>query len=111
MKITQLAENFAISPQIEIQDIADIKAMGFDGIVCNRPNGEEREQPLFDELMFEAEKLGLDIIAIPMSGPQVSLPMVTEFNEFMQSHHHVLGFCRTGNRSSILWNTAQTVKH
>jgi sulfide:quinone oxidoreductase len=110
MKITQLAENYAVSAQIAVQDIAQIKAMGFDGIICNRPNGEETNQPLYDELMQEAAQQDIDIIAIPMSGPDVSLPMVQEFNQFVGQHENVLGFCRTGNRSSLLWTAANTVK-
>lgn len=110
MNITQLAENYSVSPQIEVKDIAQIKAMGFDGIICNRPNGEESTQPLYDELMLEADAQGIDIIAIPMNGPDVSMPMVQQFNQFVGEHDNVFAFCRTGNRSSLLWKAANTVK-
>ncbi|MBM7035164.1 TIGR01244 family sulfur transferase [Vibrio ulleungensis] len=109
MNITKLAENYSVSPQIAVQDIATIKEMGFDGIVCNRPNGEEPGQPLFDELMLEAANQGIDIVAIPMNGPEVTMPMVEQFNQFMQQHQRVFAFCRTGNRSSIIWKAALAV--
>jgi protein tyrosine phosphatase (PTP) superfamily phosphohydrolase (DUF442 family) len=37
------------------------------------------------------------------------MPMVEQFNQFMQQHQRVFAFCRTGNRSSIIWKAALAV--
>ena len=107
MELNALTPHYSVAAQIDVSDLASIKAQGFEAIVCNRPDGEVDGQPSFASLKTAAEALGLIIHYIPMAGPVVTAEMIAQFKEVMKANQRVLGYCRTGNRSSILWNAIQ----
>ena len=39
--LTQIDNNFSSSPQIDVDDLAEIKAAGFKSVICNRPDDED----------------------------------------------------------------------
>ena len=45
MHITQISQDFSVSPQITAADVAEIANAGFKSIICNRPDFEEPTQP------------------------------------------------------------------
>ena len=47
MHITQISQDFSVSPQITAADVAEIANAGFKSIICNRPDFEEPTQPVF----------------------------------------------------------------
>lgn len=106
MNISRLSPQYSVSAQIQIGDLIEIKRLHYDGVVCNRPDGEAADQPRMSELAQEAQRLGIDFIAIPMPGPEVSPGMMLELKQFLQTHTNVLAFCRSGNRSSLLGKAA-----
>ena len=105
MNSTFIADNYAVSPQIAIADIAEIKKAGFVGLVINRPDGEEAGQPTAAEIDAEAKAQDLPFIWLPMNGPNMSLEQVDTLDEFIEAHSgNIFAFCRSGNRSSIIYN-------
>jgi sulfide:quinone oxidoreductase len=42
-----------------------------------------------------------------MNGPNYSAEQVSTLKALIDSSSNILGYCRTGNRSSILYNAAQ----
>ena len=38
MQITQISQDFSVSPQITTADVTEIANAGFKSIICNRPN-------------------------------------------------------------------------
>jgi len=63
-----LDKDYAVSGQILPAQIPAIAAAGFKSIVCARPDNEDHGQPSFDEVAREAEKAGLQIVHVPVSG-------------------------------------------
>ena len=102
--IRRVPEAFAVAPQINEEDVAQIQAAGFKTIVANRPDGEGGvDQPRMGAIRAKAESLGLAFVALPFSGaptPEVVERMSNILNEAPQP---VLAYCRTGTRCITAW--------
>ena len=104
-----LSETMLASPQITPADVAEAKAQGVTLIVNNRPDGEEPSQTPGSEIEAAAREAGLDYIAIPVTSAGFSEPQVAALEEALaQADGKVLGYCRSGTRSTLLWSLAQT---
>jgi uncharacterized protein (TIGR01244 family) len=110
MEITQLSEQMATSPQVRPEDLREIAASGFVGIINNRPDGEAPDQPSSLELQAEATRLGLAYWHIPVTPGAMTDQDVRDFSAALgEAEGPVLAFCRTGNRSTALWKASQAV--
>lgn len=98
-----LNDRLSVSPQITPQDIEQLAADGFAGIVNNRPDGEAPDQPRSDELEAEAGRRGLKYWHIPIVPGQATAEDGKAFAAALaEAGGPVLAFCRTGNRSTAL---------
>jgi uncharacterized protein (TIGR01244 family) len=104
MELKFLSDDYAVTAQISIDDIEALKAQGFEMIIATRPDGEEATQPAHALLEEQAAKNGMKFAVVPMSGPQVNDDLLAQFKNVLSPDLKTLGFCRTGNRASILWN-------
>ena len=108
MDLKYLNDSFAVTGQISVDDVAQLSGQGFVTVVCNRPDGEEPGQPLSSAISEACQQSGLAFHFIPMNGPNYSAEDVANLKQVIAANSgKILGFCRTGNRSSILWNAAQ----
>ena len=107
MRIVQLADNYSVTMQIDPDDVEDFAAQGFTTIVCNRPDGEEMGQPTAASIREACERHGIGFHMIPMRGSAVSPETLQQFLDVIgNADGPVLGYCRTGTRSAILWQIA-----
>ncbi|WP_404404570.1 TIGR01244 family sulfur transferase [Pelagibacterium halotolerans] len=105
MNINRIDSRFATTGQITPDHIAEIKRMGFSGIVCARPDNEEHGQPAFDDVARAAEAHGLLVVHIPVSG-MLTEGQIIRFHEAMSEiDGPVLGYCRSGARAGSLYAT------
>lgn len=104
-RIMGVGTDFFATGQISVEEVAGIAAQGFRTIVNNRPDGEGGAgQPKSSELEAEAKRLGLTYAYLPMKGAQVDPVLASEFSRVLAtSPGPVIGFCRTGARSSALY--------
>lgn len=104
MEIRPLVTGLSVSPQILPADLPAIAAAGFRAIVCNRPDGESADQPLFAELARAAQEAGLDAHYLPAVSGQVTDEQGVAFGTLLTIlPKPVLAYCRTGMRSTTLW--------
>lgn len=104
MQPTQLAERFFVAGQITTGDVDALSAQGFKMIICNRPDGEEPDQPTEAEIRQAVENAGMTFVFVPFNPAMPDPNMVPDFAAaWEQSEGKVLAYCRTGNRSSRLW--------
>ena len=107
MKLSPLTDKYAVSGQIEQADLSDLVAMGYSTVVCNRPDGEEPGQPGSEEIRAACESAGLEFHLLPITGPVVDPAIVDEFIAvYRRATGPVLGYCRSGARSAVLWQLA-----
>ena len=103
MKIVSVSEAFAVSPQIQPEDMRDVASAGYRTVMCNRPDGEEPGQPAVASLREAAEAAGLGFHHIPVSGGEFPSDAIEAFARVRsEADGKVLAFCRTGTRSITL---------
>ncbi|MBU2862834.1 TIGR01244 family phosphatase [Reinekea forsetii] len=107
MTPTQIAENYFVSAQITADDVQKAKEEGFDVIICNRPDEEEPGQPNHGVIKAACDAVGIRFEFMPMQGPNFTPEYVEGVKALIASNKKTLGYCRTGNRCSILFNAAQ----
>ncbi|MBM6549762.1 TIGR01244 family sulfur transferase [Marinomonas ostreistagni] len=107
MNSVELASNYSVAPQIDVADVAEIKAQGFDVLINNRPDGESEDQPSSAEIQAAAEQAGLVYIHNPIDLKQLTNREVVQQQNAMAEADKVFAYCRTGTRSSVLWVLAE----
>ena len=111
MDIRKVDTNFSVSAQITAEDVPALAEAGFRTIICNRPDGEGNDQPLFQEIADAAAKAGLQAIHLPVVTGKVMDEDAKAFDEaFEKAAKPVFGFCRSGTRSVTLWSLSRAGK-
>jgi uncharacterized protein (TIGR01244 family) len=104
MQFNRISPDYAAAPQIEVGDVAEIAALGFRTIMCNRPDGEDRGQPEVETIRAEAERLGLTFSFLPVISGQLGPDDVEAFRAAMATlPGPVFAYCRSGTRCQNLW--------
>jgi sulfide:quinone oxidoreductase len=108
MDIRFLTPELAVSPQVLVADLPAIAAAGFRSVICNRPDGEGADQPLYAEIERAADELGLHVRYLPVESGKVTDEQGVAFGALMgELPKPVLAFCRTGMRSTTMWALSQ----
>jgi sulfide:quinone oxidoreductase len=106
MTIYQLSETCAVAGQIQATDVAALAAEGFTTIVCNRPDGEDFGQPAAGDVAAECDTHGIAFHHIPIDRG-LSMEMVEQFRQVVAgSAGKILAYCRSGQRSSVIWQAS-----
>lgn len=109
MELKTLTPELAVAAQINAADLADIAGAGYRTLICNRPDGEGNDQPLFAELEAAARVLGVVMHYLPAESGKVTDEQGRQFGALMDtSAKPVLAFCRTGMRSTTMWALSQS---
>lgn len=104
----RLSDIMLASPQITVADVAAAGQQGVTLIVNNRPEGESDDQTPGAEIEAAARAAGIDYLAIPITHAGFSHPQVAKLAEAIeQTGGTVLGYCRSGTRSTLLWALAR----
>lgn len=107
MTIKHLADGLFVSPQIGVEDLADLKARGIRSLVNNRPDGEAADQPAGEELAAAAAAHGIAYRHIPVVSGQIHDAEIHSFAVALRDMPRpMLAFCRSGTRSCSLWALA-----
>ena len=107
MDIRPLTPSYAVSPQIEIGDLAAVKAAGFQTVINNRPDAEIPEHLHSEEMRRAATELGLTFVANPIIGGAMTMANVTAQAQAMAAATGpVFAYCASGNRCSVVWALA-----
>ncbi|MDV2449972.1 TIGR01244 family sulfur transferase [Xanthomonas hortorum] len=104
MKLRPLSPDVLVTDQILPADIPALAKQGVASIVCNRPDGEQQDQP--DHLAMQAActSAGMRFAYLPVVAGAISDHQVQQFGELLkQLPGPVAAYCRTGTRSTSLW--------
>ena len=101
-------QTLSVSEQINADDIAAIATSGFKSIICNRPDGEGADQPVFAEIEAAAKSAGLIAAYQPIVSGKVGDEDALAFGKLMDAlPKPVFAYCRTGTRSTTLWSLSE----
>ena len=96
MDMKTINTELTVSPQITAAEVAEIAAAGFRSIICNRPDGEGADQPVFTEIEQAARKFGIETSYLPVVSGKVTDEDAASFGtEFARLPKPVFVFRRT----------------
>ena len=111
MNYRQITPDYAVSPQISIDDVAEIKQAGFRSVICNRPEGEDPGQPSVASIKAAVEGAGLAFRWIPVVSGQMTAENVTDQARALgELEGPVLAYCRSGTRCANLHAAARQLR-
>ncbi|CUH67012.1 Beta-lactamase hydrolase-like protein [Thalassovita gelatinovora] len=111
MDIRQITPRYAVSPQISVEDLPAIKAAGFVGVICNRP--DEEVPPSHHAATIEAATIeqGLSFAALPLTHQTMTPENIAkQANLADTAEGPVLAYCASGTRSTVIWALGQAGK-
>jgi sulfide:quinone oxidoreductase len=107
MNYARLSDNYSVAAQIQPEDVEYFAREGYTALICNRPDGEDAGQPASDAIRAACEQHGIAFHMLPMQGRIVPAETVRQYLDVMNNASGpVLGYCRSGTRSAILWQIA-----
>lgn len=107
LDLRHLADSVWTSPQITVEDVADLAEQGFALIVNNRPDEEVDERQAGSAIRAAAERAGIEYLAIPVDHWGLyELQVVKLASALRKTRGKVLTYCRSGTRSTFLWALA-----
>jgi len=110
IEIKPLSPAMGVAGQIAIDDLPSIAAAGYRSILCNRPDHEGPDQPSFHEIERAALACGLVARYLPVISGGVTPADGLAFAQLLEVLPcPVLAYCRSGARSTTLWNLAQSI--
>ncbi len=105
MNIREIDQHFSIAEQVYLADLGTLAELGYTDVVCNRPDGEDPGQPSFAELEMEAASHGLKLHFLAIDGPNIDPGHIHGLRQVLdEASGKTVGFCRTGNRSLLLYS-------
>jgi sulfide:quinone oxidoreductase len=104
MQARKLTETYTVAPQILASDVPVIAAEGYRSIMCNRPDGEQPDQPAYAEIAAAAQAAGLVVRHVPVVSGQITPADVEAFRRAIaELPAPVFAYCRSGARCTNLW--------
>jgi sulfide:quinone oxidoreductase len=104
MKMKKLSAHFYVAEQFTTIDIEAASVHGIKTVINNRPDDEAEGQPKSADLEKAAKDLGLHFVHIPISAKAITDQNIDDFHSTCREvQGPILAFCRTGQRSTILW--------
>ncbi len=108
MDIRQITDRYNVSPQIDPEDAAAIKAAGITTVICNRPDAEVPPSHQADALRAAIEAEGLRFEVLPITHQTMTPDRVAQQAAIVEaSDGPVLAYCASGTRCSIIWALSQ----
>lgn len=105
MDVKKITPEISVTGQLSARDVSLAHSLGFRSLVCNRPDSEEANQPLFEDIERAAELSGMKAYAIPVPGSGVTETQVKALAEIWDDMPKpALAYCRSGARSATLIN-------
>src|SRR5690606_2466902 len=78
LELKRINDHVSVSGQIQPEDVATLKDLGFVAIVNNRPDGESPDQAAGAEIEAAAKAAGLTYHAIPLGREGVNPDLVAQ---------------------------------
>ncbi|HYN58538.1 MAG TPA: TIGR01244 family sulfur transferase [Rubrivivax sp.] len=109
LPLQAIADDVCVAPQLGPDAMAEAARAGFRSVVNNRPDFEGGpEQPTSAQIEAAAKSAGLEYRHLPVSGAYQSPEDAAAMARLLQQlPRPMLMFCRSGARSSRLYQLAQ----
>lgn len=100
----KLVDDYAVAPQISADLLPAIAEAGYRTVIDNRPDAEIPPPEASDVMAEAARAAGLAFVYNPVSGGMLTPENIaTQARAIAEAEGPVLAYCRSGNRSAIVW--------
>lgn len=108
LPIRPIADSLSVAPQLTPDAMAELARLGFKSVVNNRPDFEHGpDQPTSAAIEAAALAAGLQYRHLPVDSGWQSPEQIAAFAELLKAlPQPVLAFCRSGARSTQLYQQA-----
>ena len=109
-ELKALSAQTSVGPQLQSADMKTLAEQGFSGVINNRPDEEEPDQPSSAEIEAAATAAGLAYLHAPVRGMPDDHTITTVAERLradVNSGGRTAMFCRSGMRSAATWAMAQ----
>ncbi len=105
-----LTPNVSVTGQMTVEKFQKLIQQGFKSVIVNRPDQEAGNMTSASTLRNLAEQAKLSLIYQPVSRGQITQQDVREFSKYYNSlPKPILLVCKSGSRSKLLFNQAQSL--
>lgn len=110
MSIEKIADYLYVSRQLTERTAKLVAQYDIKTVICNRPDGEEPNQPDFETVKAWLNEAGIEkVVYMPTTMEAINDAQLKEFQDMVaQSPAPILAYCRTGTRSAMLWAMNQS---
>ena len=111
LPLRQIADALCVAPQLEPADRAELARLGFKSVINNRPDFEHGpDQPSSAMVEAAATAAGLAYRHLPVDGAWQSPEQIAAMAALLKElPGPVLAFCRSGARSTKLYQQTQAL--
>jgi uncharacterized protein (TIGR01244 family) len=111
LPLRAITDTVCVAPQLTPEAMAEVARLGFRSVVNNRPDFEHGpDQPTSAAVEAAAEAAGLAYRHLPVAGGYQSPEEAAAFAVLLQElPHPLLAFCRSGARSTRLFQLAMSL--
>ena len=105
----RLTNQVLVNPQLQVEDLEALNAVGIRAIVCNRPDNESDDQPSSKAIAEAAAKLNMSFAYLPLT-PKLQArdgDAETFAKIINETQGEIVAYCKTGKRSVSLWALSQ----
>ncbi len=97
--------NFSVAPQLEPDDFAKLRALGFVTVINNRPDKEPGVTLTSHQARMIAKQVGLRFAHVPANSHDLfDFALIDQMAETLKANPGpVVAYCKSGTRSAILW--------
>lgn len=105
MAIEKIADYLYVSKQLDERLARRVAQYEIKTVICNRPDGEEPNQPNFEAVQAWLKQNGIEhVIYLPVEMDNIDDESLENFKQAVaQSPAPILAYCRSGTRSSMMW--------
>ncbi|KUF10293.1 TIGR01244 family sulfur transferase [Pseudoponticoccus marisrubri] len=104
MDMREITPVYHVSPQISVEDVAEIKEAGIRLVICNRPDEEVAPDQQADAIGAAVEAAGLDFARLPLTHRTMNAENVSRQSELIAgAEGKVLAYCASGTRCTVVW--------
>lgn len=108
MDIRRLTPDYAVSPQIDPDDMVALADAGFTTIINNRPCAEIPPSHQADVMETAAAAAGLKIVTLPVTHATLTPELAAQQRAICEaSTGPVFAYCASGTRCTIVWAMMQ----
>ena len=111
LPIRQIADTVCVAPQLDASAMAELARLGFKSVINNRPDFEHGpDQPTNAVVEAAALAAGLQYRHLPVDGGWQSPEQIAAMAQLLRElPAPVLAFCRSGARSTRLYQQAMAL--